>query len=128
MMTFNDLWNTAADLADRTPTWVPAALAGVLLVIVAATWPTARRRAYKAGQRAAGHSPTGDRRDQALFIAALIPGFAFLVAVLAGSQRGLVAFGRDNLHWHDGWEFLVPATLDGVGLAFGFLAFRAVRR
>jgi hypothetical protein len=129
----------AADSAiSSIPSPVWAALAGVLLVGVILVFPTARRHANKAGQRAAGQPGTGqpgagvdsggDRRDRALFLGVMIPGFAFLAAVLVGSQRGLVAFGRDDLHWHNGWEYLVPATLDGVGLAFGFLAFRAVRK
>jgi hypothetical protein len=114
-------------------TWVPAqawaALIGALLVTTIVAFPIARRGAYRAGQRTAGHKTTNvDRRDQALFIAAITPAFLFLIAVLAGSQRGLVAFGKDDLHWKDGWEYLVPATLDGVGVAFGFLAFRAVRK
>ena len=61
-------------------------------------------------------------------MAALIPAALFLVMVIAGSMHGLVAFGREVLQRHDGWEFLVPGTLDGVSVAFGFLAFRAVRR
>jgi hypothetical protein len=48
--------------------------------------------------------------------------------VVAGSMHGLVAFGINVLGWYDGWEYLVPATLDGVSVAFAFLAFRAVRR
>jgi uncharacterized protein DUF2637 len=48
--------------------------------------------------------------------------------VVAGSMHGLVAFGLNVLGWHDGWVYLVPATLDGVSVAFAFLAFRAVRR
>ena len=29
---------------------------------------------------------------------------------------------------YHGWEYLVPAALDGVSVAFAFLALRAVRR
>jgi glycerol uptake facilitator-like aquaporin len=122
------LLDTIATTVAMIPGQVWAALFGTLLVVSVVTLPLARRQARAAGARAAGRTFPGDRRDRALFLAALVPGFAFLVAVLAGSQRGLVAFGRDDLRWHHGWEFLVPATLDGVGLAFGFLAFRAVRR
>jgi Protein of unknown function (DUF2637) len=32
------------------------------------------------------------------------------------------------LGWRGGWQLLVPATLDGVSLAFAMLAFRAVRK
>jgi hypothetical protein len=44
--------------------------------------------------------------------------------VLAGSFHGLIAFGRNMLDWKDGSECLVPGTLDGVSVTFGFLAFR----
>jgi hypothetical protein len=37
-------------------------------------------------------------------------------------------FGLNVPGWRNGWEYLVPATLDGVSIAFAFLAFRAVRR
>lgn len=47
--------------------------------------------------------------------------------MLAGSFHGLVAFGREELNWRAGWEYLVPGTLDGVSVTFAFLAFRAVR-
>jgi hypothetical protein len=67
-------------------------------------------------------------KDTALTVAALVPAGLFLIMVVAGSMHGLVAFGRETLEWHDGWEYLVPATLDGVSVAFAFLAFRAVRR
>jgi hypothetical protein len=120
--------NAIRDAAHHIPNQVWAALLGVLLIGTAVTFPLARRRAYLAGQRAAGHPINVDRRDRALFIAALVPGVLFLAAVLTGSGRGLIGTGRDNLHWHHGWEYLVPATLDGVGIAFAFLAFRAVRR
>jgi len=61
-------------------------------------------------------------------VATMAPAFLFFVMVLAGSFHGLVAFGRYVLGWSDGWEFLVPGTLDGVSLAFAMLAFRAVRK
>lgn len=121
--------DTAIAATTRIPGQMWASLVGVLLVGSIVALPLARAQARKAGARTAGHTnPSADRRDRALFLASIIPAALFLLAVLAGSQRGLVAFGRDDLHWHDGWEYLVPATLDGVGLAFGFLAFRAVRK
>lgn len=48
--------------------------------------------------------------------------------VLAGSFHGLLAFGRTVLGWNAGSEFLVPGTLDGVSVTFGFLAFQAVHK
>jgi len=58
------------------------------------------------------------RRDTALTVAALVPAALFLVMLVAGSMHGLVAFGLEVLGWRDGWEYLVPATLDGVSVAF----------
>lgn len=104
----------------------PLVWVGLLLLAGAAmllTLPAARRRA-----RQAGAGKVVDRRDRALLIASLAPTVGFWLAVLIGSARGLTAFGRDTLRWTDGWEYLVPLTLDGVAVAFGFLAFRAVRR
>jgi hypothetical protein len=63
-----------------------------------------------------------------LTVASLVPAALFWLMVLAGSLHGLVAFGRTTLGWHDGWEYLVPGTLDGVSVTFAMLAFRAVRR
>lgn len=113
------------------PPAVWATLTAATLAATLIALPILRRRAYKAGARTAGRTtPTSrsDRRDQALFIAAMIPAFVTLAAVLIGNGRGLIDFGRGRLGWADGWEYLVPATLDGVGLAFAFLAFRAIRK
>jgi Protein of unknown function (DUF2637) len=63
-----------------------------------------------------------------LTVASLIPAALFWIMVISGSLRGLVAFGRNVLDWHGGSEYLVPGSLDGVSVAFAFLAFRAVRR
>jgi hypothetical protein len=100
------------------------------LILTAATWSVARRRVRRAGERLANPEMDGvrRRRDTALTVAALVPAALFLVMVVAGSMHGLVAFGLEVLGWQDGWEYLVPATLDGVSVAFAFLAFRAVRR
>jgi hypothetical protein len=110
------------------PAWVaPATLAGVLLAALV-TFPVLRAQARKAGERTAGATLERDRKDRQLLVAALVPAVLFWLAVLTGSARGLIAFGRDNLHWHDGWEYLVPFTLDGVAVSFGVLAFRAIRK
>ncbi|HEV8570137.1 MAG TPA: hypothetical protein VGQ92_24135 [Actinoplanes sp.] len=58
----------------------------------------------------------------------MIPAALFWSMVLAGSLHDLVAFGRTVLGWQGGWEYLVPGTLDGVGVTFAFLAFRAIRK
>lgn len=111
--------------ADTIPGWSWAAALTTLTLFTVISLPWARAQAYKAGRRTAG--TTTDTKGRALFIAAMVPAAFFWLAVLAGSFRGLAAFGRDTLHWADGWEYLVPLTLDGIAISFGFLAFRAVR-
>jgi hypothetical protein len=124
-------WDRVVELAESVPAgvWVTAGVVNVVLSI--ATWSAAGRRLRRAGLRfAAGAAPTGNRtsaKDAALTVAAMVPAILFWGMVLAGSFHGLVEFGRQTLGWRNGWEYLVPGTLDGVSVTFAFLAFRAVR-
>lgn len=121
--------NWVLGLLDHIPSWMWATAVATLFLATLITIPVSRRLAHRAGMRAAGHTtPSSDRRDRVLLFAALTPAVLFWAAVLLGSARGLTAFGRDTIRWHDGWEYLVPLTLDGVGISFGVLAFRAVRK
>ncbi|WP_285475294.1 hypothetical protein, partial [Actinoplanes sp. NBRC 101535] len=124
-------WDTATSWATNIP-----ALAWVTIVVVLGLGtlfclPMLRLQAYKAGQRA-GKNRTEltaeDRQDRKLLIAALVPASLFWIAVVIGSARGLTGFGRDDLKWTGGWEYLVPFTLDGIAIAFALLAFRAVKK
>lgn len=122
-------WAQILDWINHIPTiaWVTAL--AVLTTATVLAVPFLRSQAFKAGTRQSKKTLTEeDRRDRRLLIAALIPASLFWIAVLTGSGRGLIAFGREDLHWHGGWEFLVPFTLDGVAIAFALLAFRAVRK
>jgi hypothetical protein len=119
------------ELVDRVPpgVWVGLVVANVVLTV--GTWSAARRRLRRAGERVAYPGVVSGRaksKDTALTVAALVPAGLFWAMVLAGSLHGLVAFGRDVLGWRDGWEYLVPDTLDGVSVTFAFLALRAVRK
>jgi Protein of unknown function (DUF2637) len=122
-------WTQSIEFIGRVPTgvWIGLVVLSVLLCVV--TWSAVGRRLRRAGERA---TTTADRRpatkDTALTVAAMIPAVLFWGMVLAGSLHGLVAFGRQVLGWHDGWEYLVPGTLDGVSVTFAFLAFRAIRK
>ena len=124
-------WGTIVACAGRVPAGVWMLLAVVNLVVTVLTWSAARRRMRRAGERAADPqvvaAGAARKRDTALTVASLIPAALFWAMVLAGSFHGLVSFGRSVLGWHDGWEYLVPGTLDGVSVTFAFLAFRAVR-
>jgi Protein of unknown function (DUF2637) len=124
-----EVWAQVPEFVGQVPpaVWVAAMVAN--LILTAATWSVARRRVRRAGQRLAHPELVAGRRrrDTALTVAALVPAALFLIMVVAGSMHGLVAFGINILGWRNGWEYLVPATLDGVSVAFAFLAFRAIR-
>jgi hypothetical protein len=119
----------ALDLIVRVPASVWAGTVVGNVVLAATTLSMTRRRLRRAGYLAA-HPEAADRRARgtALTVASLIPAGLFWCMVLAGSFHGLVAFGRDTLGWRDGWEYLVPGTLDGVSVTFALRAFQAVRR
>lgn len=112
--------------ASAIPGWSWALALAALTVFTIVSLPYARTQAYKAGQRSSGGDTATSRKGTALFVAAMVPAAFFWLAVLAGSFRGLAGFGTDTLKWKDGWEYLVPLTLDGIAISFGFLAFRAV--
>jgi len=129
-------WDRVIGLVGEVPAgvWVAVGLGNAVLSV--ATWSAAGRRLRRAGRRAAVAAVTPDGeagirrthvKDAALTAAAMVPAVLFWVMVLAGSFHGLVEFGRRSLGWRDGWEYLVPGTLDGVSVTFAFLAFRAVR-
>lgn len=109
--------------------WVAVVIANIGLTIV--TWGVAKRRLRRAGERAVHPERFTDssrKKDTALTIASLVPAALFWGMVLAGSFRGLVAFGRNVLDWNGGAAYLVPGTLDGISVTFAFLAFRAVHK
>jgi hypothetical protein len=120
-------WERVVELIESVPVgvWVAAGVANVVISI--ATWSVAGRRLRRAGLRVAAGAAPKSAKDSALTVAAMVPAILFWGMVLAGSFHGLVEFGRQTLGWRDGWEYLVPGTLDGVSVTFAFLAFRAVR-
>lgn len=124
-----NIWDTVVESIYRIP---PAFWMILGAATVACTWKIARRRMHRAGQRVADPELVAGRRarakDTALTVASMIPAILFWAMVLAGSFRGLVAFGRNTLRWQDGWEYLVPGSLDGVSVTFALLAFRAIRK
>jgi Protein of unknown function (DUF2637) len=107
--------------------WITLIFANIAVTIV--TWGRARRQLRWAGERAVhpDRFPYRARnKDTALTVASLVPAALFWGMVLAGSFRGLVAFGRTVLDWNGGAQYLVPGTLDGISVTFAFLAFRAI--
>jgi hypothetical protein len=121
-------WGQVTAWIDTVPplAWVAAiAVLGIATVLLI---PFLRSASFKAGARHGKTITAQERSDRRLLIAAMIPASLFWIAVLTGSGRGLIAFGRDELKWTGGWEYLVPLTLDGVAIAFALLAFRAVKK
>ena len=113
--------HTVAAFVGRVPSGVWVGLAILNLVVTIASWSTARRRIRRAGQRAVDAElvhGVARSKDTALTIASMIPAGLFWAMVLAGSFHGLIAFGRQVLGWHGGWEYLVPGTLYGVSVTF----------
>lgn len=124
----HEAWTWITTQVDAVPAWSWAIALGVLTILTVISLPILRAQAYKAGARTAGKRTPQDRKDRNLLIAVLTPAVLFWLAVLVGSARSLTQFGRDDLKWTGGWEYLVPFTLDGVAVAFGALAFRAVAK
>lgn len=122
--TIAGLLDQATGLLADSPWWVKAALAALGLAGMA-TPVIAGARISRRRRNTTGPLTAKDRR---MFAAALGFGAFFWLAVMAVSSRGLINFGRHTLNWHDGWEYLVPLTLDGAALAFGVLAFRAISK
>src|SRR5262245_1792371 len=94
-------------LAGRVPAGVWATLVAANVVRPIAMWRLAGRRLRWAGQRTTHPDLLSSRaraKDTALTAASMIPAALFWAMVLAGSLHGLVAFGRDVVGWHDGWE------------------------
>jgi len=106
--------------------WAGSTIVSMLVAFGTLGW--ARRHVRRAGQHVGDLSLGRTPKDRLLTLASLVPAALFWGMVLAGSFHGLVAFGRGTLGWNDGWEYLVPGTLDGVSVTFAMLAFRAVRR
>jgi Protein of unknown function (DUF2637) len=124
-------YQQVVSLANDVPSgvWVAVVIANIGLTML--TWGIAKRRLRRAGERAVHPERFTDgsrKKDTALTIASLVPAALFWGMVLAGSFRGLVAFGRNVLDWNGGAAYLVPGTLDGISVTFAFLAFRAVHK
>lgn len=85
----------------------------------------------KAARRRGARSLPGavvSRTDKLIFRAAFIFGAIVYTALILGSFEGLTGFARDTLHWTGWQQYLVPVSLDGLGTATGFLAFRAIKK
>lgn len=103
-----------AALVANVPSGVWVALMAGNIAATMLTWSIARRRVRRSGERATypeRFTDGGRKKDTALTVASLVPAALFWGMVLAGSFRGLVAFGRTVLGWTGGAAYLVPGTL-----------------
>lgn len=69
---------------------------------------------------------TSKAKSRALRVASVVALTVVVVAPAAASWHGLVATGRDVFGLRDGWEYLVPLTLDGAAFYAAALAMRAI--
>ncbi|NIL62678.1 DUF2637 domain-containing protein [Salinispora arenicola] len=110
-------------LADTVPPWVWLTTAGTLFAALLFL----RWRLSKAHRATPPKTGNPAKKLGSLFHVAV--GFAMLLwaGVLIGSGKNLIGWARDTLGWRNGWDWLVPFTLDGVAIAFAILMFAAVR-
>ncbi|TDC26884.1 hypothetical protein E1211_29755 [Micromonospora sp. 15K316] len=128
--TWQAVLDTVGAALNQVPGWAWLALATALfagLVVM--------RRLLDKAHRAPAPKKTGEepktgnepKKLGKLFVAAVVFAGLLWTGVLVGSGRNLIGWGRDTLGWRNGWDWLVPATLDGVAIAFAVLMFVAVQ-
>lgn len=111
--------------------WVPYAGAALLacVIIGALLMAVSRGRTQKRKLSWAENTSNRERRkDQALFLAALVPSVLVWLSVMGVSFIGLTGFAADVMRWDHWTNMLVPLSLDGISVSFGAWAFVAVKR
>lgn len=116
----------------QPPHWLVPALAAVNLLMAVVGLPLARRAGRIAAERLRHPEDYASWRerakDRALFLSALLPTILVWLSVMGVSFRGLTGFATDYMGWNDWTNIFVPLSLDGISVAFGAHAFRAVKR
>ena len=109
------------------PSWIAAALGvATMAMFLAVLLLMARSKRANAAQH---NQTTRDEKVlRRLFIAALIPTLVVIASVMGISFIGLSSFARDDMGWHSAVSLIVPLSLDGISVTFGFWAFVAVKR
>ncbi len=74
----------------------------------------------------AGQGPVW--QDRTITVAGYVLLGLVQLCVAAMSWTGLVGFATATLHLHEGWQYMVPVSLDGASMAAAFLALRSVIR
>lgn len=108
------------------PTWVAVALgaATVALLCGVVLLMLRSKKAAVAQTSTASH----EKALRRLFLAALIPTLIVIAAVMGISFIGLSSFARHDMGWQSWISLIVPLSLDGISITFGFWAFVAVKR
>jgi len=106
------------------PAWIAAAL-GVATIAMLLGVVLLMARSKRAQQ---SHTTRDEKVLRRLFIAALIPTLVVIGAVMGISFVGLSSFARHDMGWHSWISLIVPLSLDGISITFGFWAFVAVKR
>lgn len=109
------------------PTWIAVALGvATLAMLLGIVLLTLRSKKATAAQQ--DPSVKNQKALRRLFIAALIPTLTVIAAVMGISFIGLSSFARHDMGWHSWVSLIVPISLDGISITFGFWAFVAVKR
>lgn len=108
------------------PTWIAAILGAATLCLILAVVLVGLRA--KKGAKAVDRDAKDIKALRRLFIAAVVPSLGVIGAVMAISFVGLAGFAHDDMGWTSWIAFIVPLSLDGISITFGFWAFVAVKR
>ena len=112
------------DLSTTTvPSWIAAVLGVATLAMLASLVLLLKGRAKRSAP-----SSRDDKMIRRLFIAALVPSLLVIGCVMAISFVGLASFAQTDMGWHSWISYIVPVSLDGISITFGFWAFVAVKR
>ncbi len=105
------------------PTWIAVALGATMLLGVALL-------ALRAKKAHATTDPSVKQQKalRRLFLAAIFPTLTVIAAVMGISFIGLSSFARHDMGWDSAISLIVPLSLDGISITFGFWAFVAVKR
>lgn len=89
-------------------------------------WSTVHSSQIILGRLQLMSEPAKDSKRKTLQVASTVALAVVVIAPAAASWHGLVATGEDVLGLKDGWQYVVPLTLDGGAFYAAALAMRAI--
>lgn len=124
MTSFDDLFQVASIPAGYA---AAAMLVCVVAGLVLSAWR--RSRISKRMERDDTRATARERRmERILFMLMILPTVLIWAAVMGISFLGLVAFARADIGIDSWIVYFVPASLDGISIAYGVQAFRAANK